>query len=441
MNRKVKEYLNQTKMIRPGDHVICAVSGGKDSMAMLHVLCTLAPQMGFSVGAAHINHQLRGEESQRDADFVANYCREQNIPFQLGQADVSAYAVQHGMGIEEAARTLRYDFLLGLDPNAKIATAHTVDDNMETVIMHILRGCGLHGLTGIPPVREQIIRPLLTVSHQEIERYLEQHQIPHVEDSTNALDNCLRNRVRHQILPWFTTENAAFGTLFTSMINSLQLEDDFLTQEAANHLLEAMHGNELSLETLLPQHEAIQLRMLQQFLAPVPNLTQRQLTAAHRLCLSGNPSGRIALSGGYTLMRNYTALVLLPSTDAAIRPTPVAISGHGLYTFGPWKIACTFGPAPALLPEGTIALAASQLTGTLWLRPYQTGDRIRLSGGTKKLSDLFIDRKIPAHLRPCMPVAVVDDTIAAVLPLRTAKSFSPKPGEDSMLLRAEKMEV
>ena len=441
MNRKVQKYLQRMEMIQPGNHVICAVSGGKDSMAMLHVLCALAPQMDFTVSAAHMNHQLRGKESLRDADFVTDYCKKHNIPCQLGTADVSAYAAEYGIGMEEAARTLRYDFLLGLDPNAKIATAHTADDNLETVLMHMLRGSGLHGLTGIPPIRNPIVRPMLSVSHQEIEAYLEQHHIPHVEDSTNALDDCLRNRVRHQLLPWFTAENPAFLTSFTQMTQSLQLEDDFLTQEAKTRLLDAMHGRELSLEKLLSQHEAMQMRMLQEFLAPVKDLSRRKLSLAHQLCLSDNPSGRISLPGGYTLMRKYTHLILLPPTGLPTPLTPISITEQGVYTFGPWEITCTFGPAPAALPEGTIALSVSQLTAGLFLRPYQAGDRICLSGGTKKLSDLLIDRKIPACLRPCMPVAVVGDTIAAVLPLRTAKSFSSVPGEDSLLLRAEKMEV
>lgn len=441
MNRKVQSYLRSMDMIHPGEHVICAVSGGKDSMAMLHLLCSLAPQMDFTVSAAHINHRLRGEESQRDVDFVENYCRRRHIPFQLGEVDVSAYAAQNGMGIEEAARILRYDFLLGLDPNAKIATAHTANDNLETVLMHMLRGCGLHGLTGIPPVRGKIIRPLLAISQQEIEDYLSKHQIPHVEDSTNALNDHLRNRIRHQLVPWFTKENPAFLQSFTAMTQSLQTDDAFLSQEAAARLSDAMNKAELSLDSLLSQHKAIQLRMLQQFLAPVPNLSRRKLASAHRLCFSNNPSGRISLPGGYTLMRKYTNLMLLPPTEPAASQAPVTVSAEGLYAFGPWEITCTFGTAPTSLPEGTTALAASRLTAPLLLRPYRAGDRIGLPAGTKKLSDLFIDLKIPAHMRPCIPVAVVGDTIAAVLPLRTAKIFSPKPGEDCMLLHAEKREV
>lgn len=439
MNRRVLEYLREQDMLHPGDHVICAVSGGKDSMAMLHVLYDLAPKLDIKLSAAHLNHRLRGAESQRDADFVAAHCQALGIPCLVDEADVSAYAADHGIGMEEAARTLRYDFLKRIDPTAKIATAHTAEDNLETVLMHLLRGSGLHGLSGIPPVRGQIIRPLLSVSRAQIETYLNQKDIPHVEDSTNASDDYLRNRLRHHVLPLLLEENPSLPESVFHLTQTLRLEDDFLAKEANSRLSNALEHGCLSRRAFLSQSPAMQYRMLQRFLAPVSDLTRRHLDAAYRLCLNEDPSASISLPGGCTLRREYEFLRLLPPEPPKSPLLPVEIS-EGIYPFGPWQITCRRSPAPTVLPKGTVALAAAHLTAPLQLRPYQSGDRIRLPGGTKKLSRLYIDQKIPAHLRSAMPVAVVGDTIAAALPLRAARDFSPKPGEESLLLYAVKME-
>lgn len=441
MNRKVLAYLREMELLQPGDHVICAVSGGKDSMALLHVLVSLSRQLGVTVSAAHFDHQLRGAESRRDADFVSAHCQALGVPCAMGGADVSAHAARHRMGTEEAARDLRYAFLLSLDPDAKIATAHTADDNLETVLMHLLRGSGLHGLTGIPPVRGRIIRPLLTVTHREIEDYLAKHQIPYVEDSSNARDDYLRNRLRHQVIPLLTEENPTVAAASVQMAQSLRLEDAFLEQEAAVRLSRAQTGDRLSVLQLRREPEAMQLRMLMQFLAPAGTLSRRHLEAARRLCLSEAPSGALSLPGGYRLQREYGDLLLVFEAVSAQVPASLSISGDGTYAFGPWTITCTHRPAPAELPAGTVALSTARLQSPLCLCPPKAGDRIHLSGGTKKLSRLYVDQKIPAPLRPYMPVVWSGDTIAAALPLRSAQKFSPAPGEDSLLLCAVKKET
>lgn len=441
MNRKVQNYIRQERLLEPGDHVILAVSGGKDSMAMLHVLHGLSGRMDFTLSAAHMNHNLRGAEARRDAEFVSRYCAEHGIPCTVKEADVTAYAKEHGLGREEAARVLRYDFLQSLSPTAKIATAHTAEDNLETVCMHLLRGSGLHGLTGIPPKRGRIIRPLLSVSRREIEAYLTAHDIPHVEDSTNALDDCLRNRIRHSVLPLLAAENPNLPEQVTLLTETLRREDEFLHTEAAARLSEAAHAEILSLDVFCAQEPAMQYRMLGLFLAPVKTLSRRHLDDALALCLGDSPSARLSLPGGYTLRREYDRLRLIPAQEDFPLPEPLTISGEGVYPFGLWEITCRRAPAPKTLPADTVAIAAENLTEPITLRTSRPGDRICLSGGTKKLSRLYIDQKIPAPLRPYLPVAVLGDTVLAALPLKTAAAYIPRPGKDSLLLQATKMEV
>lgn len=437
MNRKVERALRA--MTTPGDHVICAVSGGKDSMALLHVLWSLGPNLGLRVTCAHMNHLLRGAESQRDADFVRDVCQRWGIPLETAEADVAGYAQAHHMGLEEAARTLRYDFLLKLDPRAKVATAHTAGDNLETVLMHLLRGSGLHGLTGIPPVRGQIIRPLLAVSREEISAYLQANHIPHVEDSTNALDNCQRNRIRHHVLPLLAAENPNLAETVTRLTQVLRQEDEFLEQCAQEALDSAGKDGVLPLAVLLCQPQALQYRMLRRFLASVPELSARHLDAAAALCRSETPSARCDLPGGYTLARIYDALALLPPRDAVPTPEPIVLT-PGAYSFGPWLVTCREGPAPASLPRDTLALDRRSMPGTLTLRTRLPGDKITLSGGTKKLSRLLIDLKIPAHQRDMLPVVSTEDTVLAVLPWKCAAPCRARVGSDSLILTATRME-
>ncbi|MDE6107466.1 MAG: tRNA lysidine(34) synthetase TilS, partial [Oscillospiraceae bacterium] len=178
----IREY----GMFPPGCKVLCAVSGGADSVCLLH---WLSQQKDISLMAAHFNHQLRGEESDRDQQFVRELCEKWHILLTVGQGDVASHAKKQGLSIEEAARNLRYAFLRetaeknGCD---FIATAHNADDNLETLLLNLTRGAGLQGLTGISPQQGVLVRPLLTTTRKEIEAYLRSYSLSHVEDGTNT---------------------------------------------------------------------------------------------------------------------------------------------------------------------------------------------------------------------------------------------------------------
>ena len=199
------------ELIPSGSRVLCAVSGGADSMCLLHLL---SAREDLTVLAAHYEHGLRGEESLRDADFVAAWCAQRGIPCTVEHGDAAAYARDHGMGIEEAARELRYAFLertadaLNCD---RIATAHNADDNAETLLLNLCRGAGTAGLRGIPPRRGRIVRPLLDCTREEIEATLRDAGVPHVEDGSNRSLDYRRNRLRHQVLPLLRDLNPRFS--------------------------------------------------------------------------------------------------------------------------------------------------------------------------------------------------------------------------------------
>ena len=180
MQSKLLSAIRSYGMVRPGDRVICAVSGGADSMALLWCMWLEMENLGIAVEAAHFNHHLRGEESDRDEAFVRNFCHFHGIPLHVGAAQVTPGK----KGLEAAAREARYAFLKTLP--GIIATAHTADDNAETVLMHLIRGTGLRGLGGITPVQPGLIRPMLDVTREEVEAFLAENWIAHMEDSSNS---------------------------------------------------------------------------------------------------------------------------------------------------------------------------------------------------------------------------------------------------------------
>ena len=204
IKNRIKDFILSNGMLCPGMKVLCAVSGGADSVFMTAVLKELEQELGISVYAAHFEHGIRGEESLRDRDFAASFCAEIGIPVKLGSGDVPAYARESALSVEEAARKLRYEFLEQARTETGcnvIATAHNMDDNAETVVFNLARGSGGRGLAGIPPVRGNIIRPVLCVSRKEIEAELAGIGTGYVTDSTNLTDDCTRNIIRHRVMP------------------------------------------------------------------------------------------------------------------------------------------------------------------------------------------------------------------------------------------------
>ena len=388
MENKVLAFLRRHDMVRPGDTVICAVSGGADSIALLWCMWMLREKLGITVEAAHFNHNLRGAESDRDEQFVRDFCDFHDIPLHVGGGTI----VPGKKGLEAAAREARYAFLRSL--NGTIATAHTADDNAETLLLHLIRGSGLRGLGGITPESDRLIRPMLEVTRAEVEEYLRENWISHVEDSSNAGDAFLRNRIRHDVMPLLKKENPSLAQNLSAMALRLRQDEDCLAQMASR--LDAT-----DVASLRNAHPALRRRALDSFLKqsglPEPNASH--IAQAESLVFSDKPSAFARFPGGLILARNYDRLtarqeepVLEPVT---IHPGEAVLLSTGI------TVRCEMAQEEGNSPHSFTVCSVGEIT----LRPRLAGDEITLSGGTKSLKKLFIDRKIPAHERPLIPVA------------------------------------
>lgn len=385
MLSKLTAYVRANHMIAPGDTVICALSGGADSVALTFAMKLLAEVWDFRVAAAHFNHHLRGEESQRDADFVKKFCKDFEIPLYLGEGEVTAGA----KGLEAAARDARYAFLKSLP--GKIATAHTADDNAETLIMHLVRGTGLRGLGGITPVMGKLIRPMLTVTRRDVEAFLEEYSLPHMEDSSNASSDFLRNRIRHEVMPVLRRENPRFSENLTAMAQNLRLDEACLS--------ESLEENLPPVSRLRQLHPALRRRYVERFLrqSGVKEPEQIHIAQTEALLYAENPSAKIHLPGGVAVGREYDRLVRLSETET--------IETAVLTCPGIWQNKeYTIEAAPAAEAVLTADCFTVNPQGTMVVRSRQPGDRIRLSGGSKDLKKIMIDRKIPAAYRSSIPV-------------------------------------
>lgn len=396
MQNRLLKFIREQNLIAPGDTVICAVSGGADSVAMLFALYLLRKKLGITLEAAHFNHNLRGEESLRDETFVRELCARYDIPLHAASGEIRPGK----KGLEAAARDARYAFLESLP--GKIATAHTADDNAETILMHLVRGTGLKGLGGIAPQRGKLIRPMLGITRREVEDFLAEWHLPHVEDSTNDTDAFLRNRLRHHVMPLLAAENPRIAENLSQMALRLREDEACLSQLSRYETLPEV-------ETLRTLPSAVRSRMLERFLKEngVREPEDVHIAQAEALVFSESPSASAAFPGGVTLSRQYGRLTANPTGEAF---TPVTLTCPGSAEMAGIRITCE--------PAGELAQSENLLTvcpaGKISIRPRQTGDKIRLSGGSKSLKKLFIDRKIPAAVRGQIPVACDETGILGV---------------------------
>ena len=398
--------------------VLAAVSGGLDSMCLLHLLATWGRERNLNVAAAHFNHQLRGAESDRDERFVRDWCGVRGVPFVSGRGNVRELAGREGMSLEEAAREARYAFLTKEKERLGckyVLTAHHADDNAETMLLNLLRGTGLRGLTGIPAARDFLLRPFLQVTRAELAAYAAARDVPYVEDSTNALDDAARNVLRHQVLPVLRQLNPRAVENMSRAAELLRQDEEAL-DAAAERLLEKAEispGQEaiLPLDALVGQAEAVTGRAVRQLLSRVCG-HRKDLTAAHVRDVLELKQGQLSLPYGVTVYRDRDDLRF--RRDPALPEERSLLPGETA-DFGDWRITLTTEPEQAGLAFSFPQEAA--LSVTVW------HPRDRLNGRTVKR--LCVDRGVSPADREMRPVLRVNGRAAAVPELGLDENFAP----------------
>lgn len=387
----------------PPTTVLAAVSGGLDSMCLLHFLTTWGRARGIDVTAAHFNHHLRGAESDGDEAFVRSWCADHGVPLVCGGGDVGALAAERGLSLEEAAREARYAFLT--EQQARLGctwllTAHHADDNAETLLLNLLRGTGLRGLCGIPPCRDGILRPFLQITREELAAYAAEYQIPYVEDSTNALDEAARNVLRHRVLPILKELNPRAVENMVRTTALLRQDEEALAAEASR-LLEAetvCADGSVCLRTsaLARVPEAVGSRAVLAALAAVGG-HEKDLTAAHVQAVLALRQGQLSLPYGVTAVREQDCLRLFRSGDA---PGAQPISVGETVRFGSWRVTLAAGAGTEGIEVSLPAEAA--LSVSVW------DPKDRLNGRT--LKRLWAERGVAPTERDALPVLRADGT-------------------------------
>ena len=421
------QRLQTDGLLQPQERVLIALSGGSDSVALLHLLRSVAPSWQLTLFAAHLDHAIRAQ-SRDDLDFVRALCAELQIPLVCARVDVPALAAQKQVGLEEAGRLARQDFLLQeaarLDCTA-IALGHHRGDQAETLLQHLGRGCGLHGLAAMRRRRGLFVRPLLPYSKAELLAYLAEIGGAFVSDASNDELNFTRNRIRHQLLPLLATLNPRIETTLGALATVAAQEDDYWQGEVARlaALLVQRDGDSvcLGVAELRRLHPAPRYRLLHQLLSPFAQQAAKEVGLRHVAALdllltSAAPQGEVHLPG-VRAVRRYEQLSLRTQPLLPIPPWSLEISGPGHYPLpSGGELRIEAGGVAGAGAENVVEFVAADLPFPWIVRTIQPGDRLRLAGmsGRKRLKELLMEQKIPREERRSLCVLVKDEILWVV---------------------------
>ena len=423
MQKRTAEFIKRHSLLRGGDAVLVGVSGGADSVALLHLLAALAPAMKLTVYAAHFNHGIRGAEADGDEAFVRTLCENMGIPLYCGRGDVPALAKAKGQTLEQAAREARYGFLEEARQHFNadaIAVAHHMDDQAETVLMHLTRGTGLGGLAGMQPKRGRIIRPLLCLRRSEIEEYLRMNGLAYRTDSTNLLREGTRNRIRLDVLPYLSEHiNPQTVPALCAAAELMGQDEAYLCACARKALEDARHSpNAYGRKALLGLPPALRGRALRMALgdAEAKQDIERIHIAQVEALLGAQTGAWLHLPGidawvEYDLIR--VGNMAAEGNASATFAVPLAMEGVTQTPFGP-MIAEEIAPGEFKADPFAAHFDVDKLpTGALTVRTRLPGDRFfPLNGpGQRKLKEFFIDKKVPRPLREVPLIACGQDIL------------------------------
>jgi tRNA(Ile)-lysidine synthase len=423
-------------MVTPDQFILLAISGGMDSMVMLDLFSQLRERLNLQLSIVHINHQLRGEESTKDEEFVQEMSIKYGIPCYCERVDVISYAHEHGLSKQQAARQLRYECFerIRRQLNAQaVATAHHADDNAETVLLNILRGTGIHGLAGIPIKRETgcIIRPLLFVTRSDIEAYAIKQNIKFRNDSSNQSIIYHRNLLRHAIIPVLQVHNPNIIHILNRIATLMRDVDDRL-RRLVNDALASLYYQDSQERWVLniKKLETIQKFLWSEIFVELLNRlniepTEKKVNALLHLCTL--PTGRtVELASTVLAQRNRDMIVF--NRRHSLKPSIQSVELGNNYDYNGYRVTISKPEPVPVTFAGTSDVEyidASRLGEQLVLRSWETGDWFIPLGmkAKKKLSDFFIDQKIPRYQKTSIPILESDGDIVWICGKRLDDRF------------------
>ncbi len=445
---RVWSYVNRLSMIEKQDKIVVGVSGGADSVCLVLVLQEAVEKLDCQLEVAHLNHGIRDREADRDALYVEEFCKVRKIPFHLKKVNTLQVAKEQGLTVEEAGRSLRYEFFTEVaektDAN-KIAVAHNKNDNAETILLNLMRGTGLKGLTGIPPVRDNVIRPLLCVEREEIEAFLQEKDISFCMDSTNLGEDYTRNRIRHNLLPYMTEHfNGSVVDAMNRAGENLRQVAEFLEEQvkAAENLYVKEISDGCRVEILAEAFGKLPKAVLSEILAngfeKVAG-SRKDFAEKHRdmlFALADGESGKsVNLPYGVVAGQEYGKIILEKTSGFLERgdfcmEVPLENGridlGRGNY------LEITVEDRDVCQKDETFSenkytkwFDYDIIKSTLQIRNRQTGDYIAVTkdGGTRKIKDFFINEKIPRRYRDEILLLTSGSEVLWVIGYRMSEAY------------------
>lgn len=433
-----------------GDTVLCAVSGGLDSMCLLRFLHTLSKEHGFSLVAAHFEHGIRGDASLADADFVQTTAAEWGIPCRVGHGDAPALAKAEGKSLEEAARCLRYAFL---DRTADacgashIATAHHAEDNAETLLLHLIRGAGNTGLVGIAPARGRYVRPFLSLTREDLRVYAAENAVPFREDATNGDVRFSRNRLRLRVFPELRQINPGVCAALNRAAKVSRGENDYLTECARAALGTPAKPDASSFSVPLSRFYKADRRLWARMLSLLldeADCGRKDFSAAHFEALSALIAA--GKNGTHTDLPSARAADIRGGSLFLVRretpPKPVSIAPGESVRFGDYTVSLRKGNILPRERGSVIRLSCAMINGELTVRTAGSGAGLRLVGsrGRRSLKRLMSDAGLSPNERRLLPVLYLGDTPVAAACLGADAAYAAEENGDAIELIIEKRE-
>ncbi len=406
---KVRKTVEKYGMLRKGDSVTVGLSGGADSVTLMSVLCALKNEYNLNISAVHINHGIRGEEAERDESFVIALCREMNVPLRVYHRNIPSEAKISGESEEECGRRIRYECFKEAGDGEKTATAHTLSDSIETMIFNMLRGSSSSGLCGIPAKRDNIIRPLIECTRDEIEKYCLENGLSFVTDSTNLKSDYTRNYIRHEILPMFSRVNSSYITALSRLREFIAEDNAYLEREANLLISRARTAYGLSAKILLESEAVIIKRALVLFIKEKCGISPE---SRHIELVFEN------IEKNYTLQLDKDYYVCVCSGEMSVKRKKEAVLKNneilplkeGENRFSDSVITAekisreVFSKNYNKLLENSVD--CDKIVGDIFIRSRREGDCVFLSRRkvTKTLKKLFCEMKIPPEERDKIPL-------------------------------------